>query len=196
MTRLVHLIPATTSSNLTAVLSPSSNGVALFTTSSSTATTTNEPVVYFAQYDHSELGRRSFITSTYLLFSSLKKIALEAKTENAMGYTPLNAGGEVITPEALQYFNRISCLYRAAITDHLVTVEVCRHRSDLSLSRSLTLFPIAFLQNQVERNQYFVLTAILALTEILYLPSDGRGDGIVGEEMMDWVNRVDPCTLL
>lgn len=33
--------------------------------------------------------------------------------------------------------------------------------------------------------------AILALTEILYLPADGRGEGLVAEEILDWVNTVD-----
>ncbi|GAA5946628.1 hypothetical protein JCM1841_003917, partial [Sporobolomyces salmonicolor] len=33
--------------------------------------------------------------------------------------------------------------------------------------------------------------AVLALAEILYLPADGRGEGVVGEELLDWVNTVD-----
>ena len=33
--------------------------------------------------------------------------------------------------------------------------------------------------------------SILSLTEILYFPSDGSGDGVVGEELLDWLNVVD-----
>lgn len=35
------------------------------------------------------------------------------------------------------------------------------------------------------------LHAILSLSEILYMPFDGSGDGLVGEELLDWVNTVD-----
>lgn len=33
---------------------------------------------------------------------------------------------------------------------------------------------------------------IFNLTMILYLPQDGRGEGLLGEELLDWVNEVDP----
>jgi nuclear pore complex protein Nup85 len=35
---------------------------------------------------------------------------------------------------------------------------------------------------------------VLNLAMILYLPQDGRGEGLLGEEMLDWVNDVDPGT--
>lgn len=38
---------------------------------------------------------------------------------------------------------------------------------------------------------YANMHAVLALTEILYLPADGRGEGLVAEEILDWVNTVD-----
>lgn len=34
------------------------------------------------------------------------------------------------------------------------------------------------------------------LAQILYLPQDGRGEGLLGEELLDWVNEVDPGKLL
>lgn len=37
---------------------------------------------------------------------------------------------------------------------------------------------------------------ILSLSEILYLPFDARGDGVVGEEILDWVNTVDRGALV
>jgi nuclear pore complex protein Nup85 len=36
---------------------------------------------------------------------------------------------------------------------------------------------------------------VLNLAMILYLPQDGRGEGLLGEELLDWVNDVDPGTL-
>ncbi|KAL7424161.1 hypothetical protein Q5752_001747 [Cryptotrichosporon argae] len=32
---------------------------------------------------------------------------------------------------------------------------------------------------------------VFSLAEILYLPQDGRGEGLLGEELLDWVNAVD-----
>lgn len=32
---------------------------------------------------------------------------------------------------------------------------------------------------------------VLALAEILYFPTDGRGEGLVAEELLDWVNTID-----
>lgn len=33
---------------------------------------------------------------------------------------------------------------------------------------------------------------VFNLAMILYLPQDGRGEGLLGEELLDWVNDVDP----
>lgn len=44
-----------------------------------------------------------------------------------------------------------------------------------------------------EQSHFFVLSMVLALADVLYFPTDGRGEGIVGEEIMDWVNREHPC---
>lgn len=38
--------------------------------------------------------------------------------------------------------------------------------------------------------------ALLGLAEILYFPSDGRGEGLVAEELLDWLNTVDRGELL
>lgn len=40
-------------------------------------------------------------------------------------------------------------------------------------------------------SHHATLHGVLSLAEILYLPSDGTGDGVVGEEILDWVNTVD-----
>lgn len=39
--------------------------------------------------------------------------------------------------------------------------------------------------------KYEAVYHIFNLAEILYLPQDGRGEGLVGEELLDWVNAVD-----
>lgn len=35
---------------------------------------------------------------------------------------------------------------------------------------------------------------IFFLAQILYLPPDGLGEVLLGEELLDWVNRVDTGT--
>lgn len=42
------------------------------------------------------------------------------------------------------------------------------------------------------RAKFDAVYHILNLAMILYLPQDGRGEGLLGEEMLDWVNDVDP----
>lgn len=44
------------------------------------------------------------------------------------------------------------------------------------------------------RAKFDAVYHILNLAMILYLPQDGRGEGLLGEEMLDWVNDVDPGT--
>lgn len=39
--------------------------------------------------------------------------------------------------------------------------------------------------------KYEAVYHIFNLAEILYLPQDGRGEGLLGEELLDWVNAVD-----
>jgi nuclear pore complex protein Nup85 len=42
------------------------------------------------------------------------------------------------------------------------------------------------------RARFDAVYHVLNLAMILYLPQDGRGEGLLGEELLDWVNDVDP----
>ncbi len=46
----------------------------------------------------------------------------------------------------------------------------------------------------VRSAQYDAIYHVFQLAEILFLPQDGRGEGLLGEELLDWVNDVDPGT--
>lgn len=47
--------------------------------------------------------------------------------------------------------------------------------------------------NQMEAGvKWTAVYHIFQLAQILYLPQDGRGEGLLGEELLDWVNDVDP----
>ena len=58
-----------------------------------------------------------------------------------------------------------------------------------SLRRELTI------QDDL-RTKYGAVHHIVHLVQILFLPRDGRGEGLLGEELLDWVNGVDPGELL
>lgn len=45
------------------------------------------------------------------------------------------------------------------------------------------------------RATYRAVYHIFQLVRTLFLPKDGRGEGLLGEELLDWVNGVDPGTL-
>lgn len=78
---LTHLEPPQPASTaLGSVLSPRSNSLAIYpTTSSSTTNTKNvqqqtilKPTIYFAQYDFNQIESRDFLIETYTLFDSLQ----------------------------------------------------------------------------------------------------------------------------
>ncbi|KAL1411069.1 hypothetical protein Q8F55_002016 [Vanrija albida] len=46
-----------------------------------------------------------------------------------------------------------------------------------------------------DRIKYNHAYNIFNLAEVLYLPQDGRGEGLVGEELLDWVNAADPVNI-
>jgi nuclear pore complex protein Nup85 len=86
----------------------------------------------------------------------------------------LNGGPSV---EVQQYINRIAKLYLSTI---LKQIESIQHNTSLDEDAKLD-----------ELQHLASLHAVLSLTEILYLPADGRGDGVVGEEVLDWLNTID-----
>jgi len=86
----------------------------------------------------------------------------------------LNGGPSV---EVQRYINRIAKLYQATILKQIEHVQ-----QDATLDDEAKLDELQHLAS---------LHAVLSLTEILYLPADGRGDGVVGEEVLDWLNTID-----
>jgi nuclear pore complex protein Nup85 len=42
------------------------------------------------------------------------------------------------------------------------------------------------------RSRYETVYNVFQLAATLYLPQDGRGEGLLGEELLDWLNDVDP----
>ena len=73
--------------------------------------------------------------------------------------------------------NRIAKLYQSTILTQIGLVQ-----QDLTLDEHERLDQLEHLAS---------LHAVMSLTEILYLPADGSGDGVVGEEVLDWLNTID-----
>ncbi|GAA5915205.1 uncharacterized protein JCM6883_001767 [Sporobolomyces salmoneus] len=118
---------------------------------------------------------REFIVDSYPLFASLQRIVHEYTTTLPVELRSLTT----IPPpkEQVQYYGRISSLYRERMLKQLSLVQANqRSSSEEKQSRSL---------------HYSTMHSILSLTEILYFPSDGLGDGVVAEELLDWLNVVD-----
>lgn len=50
-------------------------------------------------------------------------------------------------------------------------------------------------QSEIDTEELTTMSAIrdvFHLAHIIYIPADGRGDGIVSEEIVDWLNNTSP----
>ncbi|PWN91098.1 hypothetical protein FA10DRAFT_299740 [Acaromyces ingoldii] len=155
---------------------PSKRGGASATQATATATATANLRGWFAG-DWATDDKIDLLAQTYTVFSSLQRIAAESKRASKPGLVP--------PAQTLQYYHRISGLYREAIRRYMEAVaartsggedyddndEEEEEERELELSQSIH--------------------TTLHLAETLYLPVDGRGAGVVGEEVLHWLNSFD-----
>ncbi|GAA5821729.1 hypothetical protein JCM11251_000992 [Rhodosporidiobolus azoricus] len=121
---------------------------------------------------------RAFVSEAYTVWASLQKIVEEYEaTAPTSGFRLGRNVPEPPPAEQVQYYGRVCKLYRETIAKQLPLVK-----SDPTLSHA---------QKSTTLSHYATTLSILALSEILYFPSDGLGEGLVGEELLDWVNTVD-----
>ncbi|SCV74835.1 BQ2448_7864 [Microbotryum intermedium] len=121
---------------------------------------------------------RDFVVSTWTLFASLQKIAKQEEQNQALKGVKSGFGSDelgVPTPETIKYYNRISKLYRGAVVNEWNKIQ-----------NGSTTSP------SIQPHELALLHSTLSLTEILYLPQDGHGQGVVGEELLHWLNTLDP----
>ncbi|KAK4701947.1 nuclear pore complex protein Nup85, partial [Phenoliferia sp. Uapishka_3] len=107
--------------------------------------------------------------------SSIAKEHEEAEQSLAGAYS-LDAFPSPSSAAKVAHYSRISSLYREAIYEQLAEIE---SNSDIPPPRKEILLV-----------HFASLHSILALNEILYLPTS-PADGVVGEELLDWLNTVD-----
>lgn len=179
MVSTVCLQPGQANSILRATQSNSDNSLAIY---SSATTPAPNPIIYFATH-HSQnalhSSRKQLTASTYLTFINLQVtyryyLLAASYTNRPSNHQTItnDASSHVLlqdlsSPDHIQYLHRILQLYLTAISAHLTAAQ----------------------NDPQEQSHSFDMMGILLLANILYFPADGRGEGIVGEEIMDWVNR-------
>ncbi|GAA5942978.1 hypothetical protein JCM3775_000221 [Rhodotorula graminis] len=120
---------------------------------------------------------RTFITDTYTIWASLQRIVQQNNADQDDVYGP--GGAPVPTPDQVQYYGRVSRLYREAIVQQLPLIQSDTDYTPAGKHKALAHFA--------------AMHGVLALAEILFFPSDGVGEGLVAEELLDWVNTIDPA---
>ncbi|WWD09982.1 hypothetical protein V865_008114 [Kwoniella europaea PYCC6329] len=125
-------------------------------------------------------------TESHLLFTSLQQIVAESHSRRlpSIGLEKIaeawDRRGNLISPEGLlgppdaetiMHMRRLADLYLDQLGELKANQDI-----DIEL-----------------RARFTASYNILNLAEVLYLPVDGKGEGLVGEEILDWVNDVDPA---
>ncbi|KAH8929346.1 Nucleoporin, Nup85-like protein [Atractiella rhizophila] len=132
------------------------------------------PSTYKSTVDQLKFSNRFLVTETFPLFSSLQTIAQEQQNGRKRGQTPVPPTSQIT------YFSRLSALYRETLIQHLTHLETLAAQS-ASTSASST-------EKEDELFHTSNLHSILTLASLLYLPLDGVGDAVVGEEILEWIN--------
>ncbi|GAA5853785.1 hypothetical protein JCM8547_007448 [Rhodosporidiobolus lusitaniae] len=161
---------------------PAAPAAFAFSSSSLNTSTLQQPAQEVAKgahkHKHTMLESRAFLTQSYTTWASLQKIVDEYEsTAPLSGFRIGRNVPEPPPPEQVQYYGRVCQLYRESLAQQLPLIK-----ADPSLSPA---------QKTKSLEHHVTMHAILSLAEILYFPLDGRGEGLVGEEILDWVNTVD-----
>ncbi|KAK4050234.1 hypothetical protein OIV83_003555 [Microbotryomycetes sp. JL201] len=127
-------------------------------------------LVYQCEHSSQSVEHRDLFLQSYTVFSSLQKIAQDMHTSSNNFGLSANA----VQPDFIVYSARICTLLKDAVLKQLP--------ANSSLSASSKAHSLA---------HHATMHAILALAQLLYMPYDGQGEGLVGEEFLDWVNTVD-----
>ncbi|ORY28255.1 Nup85 nucleoporin-domain-containing protein [Naematelia encephala] len=141
--------------------------------------------VYFSSSSSFPEPLLSFYVETYTLFTSLQRIAavdLRLPSEGIRNVTAeawdrhgnLVGAGSLLGPPGAETVGHM----RRLVTMYLEELMRVREAEDL---------------DPEIKARYDAVYHIFHLAEILYLPQDGRGEGLLGEELLDWLNDVDPA---
>lgn len=121
-----------------------------------------------------------FLAETFTIFSSLQKIAADEAIRQRTATLQSRSSIALLLPstQTLQYYRRISGLYRDALKRYIQILE----SADVGMEGNEE-------EADLELSQW--LHTIWHFVETIYVPADGRGAGVVGEEILHWLNSFD-----
>ncbi|WWD16071.1 hypothetical protein CI109_100496 [Kwoniella shandongensis] len=128
----------------------------------------------------------SLYTESHLLFTSLQNIVAESLPQRR-----LTSGDNRITETWDRRGNLVDAQSLLGPPDAETIVHM-RRLIDLYLDNLNDLRSNQEVE-PVLKSRFNASYNIMNLAEILYFPTDGKGEGFVGEELLDWVNDVDPA---
>ncbi|WFD42210.1 hypothetical protein MPSI1_000851 [Malassezia psittaci] len=117
-------------------------------------------------------ARTQFYTQSFTIFTSLQSIAASQQHDEHAGDVKAWAEAGPST-QTLQYYHRIAGLYCDSIQSYV---------QSLGMQQDSETEYVAHVQS---------LHTIFYLAQVLYLPEDGRGIGVIGEELLHWLNAHD-----
>lgn len=129
----------------------------------------------------------AFLAETFTVFSSLQRIAAEEEQrQRGVRAAAGNAITSLLPPvQTLQYFHRISGLYRGALRTYIQALEATEGDNDDDDDDD------AMDEASKDLEMAQSMHTILHFAEVVYVPGDGRGAGVVGEEILHWLNSFD-----
>ncbi|KAA1082739.1 hypothetical protein PGT21_012664 [Puccinia graminis f. sp. tritici] len=141
-----------------------------------TITSVPDQSLYLINASDFKPSRRSFITRSYEVFSGLQKVVQLCEEEEGMAQDQIYLPGGASLPSTsqLKYYYRIGNQYVVALKDYLAELE----KDEANNSDEIDLV--------------LQMTEVFSLFVLVHVPADGRGDAIVAEEILDWVNRTNP----
>ncbi|WWC60964.1 uncharacterized protein I303_103541 [Kwoniella dejecticola CBS 10117] len=145
-----------------------------------------DKTIYFTVLNWLPESLVQLYTESHLLFTSLQQIVAESHNRR------LPSVGLDKVAEAWDRRGNLLGVDKLVGPPDAETVMHMRRLADLYLDQLGDLKGKQDVDVEL-RARFTTSYNILNLAEVLYLPTDGKGEGLVGEEILDWVNDVDPA---
>ncbi|WVQ98889.1 hypothetical protein IAU59_006020 [Kwoniella sp. CBS 9459] len=148
--------------------------------------TLSDRTIFFASLNSLPDPLIQLYTESHLLFTSLQQIVAESHLRRLPSLSNEKIAGA--------WDKRGNFVGAAGLlgSPDAETVMHMRRLADLYLDQLGELRGGLDVEPELKA-QFTASYNILNLAEVLYLPVDGKGEGLVGEELLDWVNDVDPA---
>ncbi|KAH9821798.1 nucleoporin Nup85-like protein [Melampsora americana] len=130
----------------------------------------SEQSIYLINSFKLNSSRRSLITRSFEIFSSLQKVVAVCEEEDHF-----KNQNQLPSSSQFKYYSRIAHQYVISLKDYLNQLEQEDEES-----------------NTDEIDLVIQMIETLSLFILVFIPEDGRGDGIFSEQFLDWVNRINP----